>query len=290
MFFDNFNQTHQAGPLLEETHYYPFGLTMGGVSSKAAGALENDKKYNSIELNEDLGLGTYDAFYRTLDPQIGRWWQIDPRCEPHEDEDELSLESLTPYNSMGNEPIRHSDPKGDIFGIDNLIGAAVGALIDYGSQVASNFADGKSFKQSFTQVDGASIAKSAVIGLVTSGVANVAGKVMTKAGSAIVAKLEPAAGKLAQSNVVSKVSQVGSKIIKETGVKLSKVEKSLEKVKVGDKFTKITETKPGIGPGQSRAVYERVKNADGTVIRNTKTSYDRANKVQNIKPKELPKN
>lgn len=112
----------------------------------------------------------------------------------------------------------------------------------------------------------------------------------TKAGSAIVAKLEPAAAKLAQSNVVSKVSQVGSKIIKETGVKLSKVEKSLEKVKVGDKFTKITETKPGIGPGQSRAVYERVKNADGTVIRNTKTSYDRANKVQNIKPKELPKN
>lgn len=189
---------------------------------------------------------------------------------------------------MGNNPIKYSDPKGDLFGIDNLIGAVIGATIEYGSQVASNLSQGKFLKQSLTQVDGGAIGKAAVVGLVTSGVANIAGKVMTKAGSAVVSKLQPAIAKMAQSNVVNKVTKVGKEIIKESGVKLSKVEKSIEKVKVGDKFTKITETKPGIGPGQSRAVYERVKNAEGTVIRNTKTSYDRANKVQNIKPKELP--
>ncbi|MBS1667831.1 MAG: hypothetical protein JST58_10685, partial [Bacteroidetes bacterium] len=39
-------------------------------------------------------------------------------------------ESLSPYTSMGNDPIKHNDPNGDIFGIDNIIGAAVGAVLE----------------------------------------------------------------------------------------------------------------------------------------------------------------
>lgn len=306
VFFDNFQVAHSRGPLLEENHYYPFGLTMAGISSKAAGKLENKYKYNKgselqhQEFSDGSGLEWYDTHFRNLDVQLGRWNQIDPKCEvainPSVEEDDNiedeskvgGIEHMSPYVSMGNNPIRHNDPDGDIFGIDNLIGAAVGALIDYGTQVVTNFADGKSFKESFTQVDGSSIVKSAVIGLVTSGVANLAGKVMAKAGTTIATKLEPAVAKLVQSNVVSRVAKIGKEIIKDSGVKLSKVEKTLDKVKIGDKFTKIIETKPGIGPGQSKAVYERVKNAEGTVIRNTKTSFDRANKIQNIKPKELP--
>ncbi|MBT9484331.1 RHS repeat-associated core domain-containing protein, partial [Sediminibacterium sp.] len=103
---DNFNLTHQAGPLLEETHYYPFGLTMGGISSKALNNTpENKFKYNNIELNEDLGLNTYDAFFRNLDPQIGRWWQIDPKVE--------NMEAWSPFVSNFNSPFRFSDPLGD---------------------------------------------------------------------------------------------------------------------------------------------------------------------------------
>lgn len=105
VYFDNFMLTHLRGQILEATNYYPFGLTVAGISSKAAGGLENKYKYNRIEFDEDLGLDTYEAFYRNLDPQIGRFWQSDPQLE--------NLDSYSPYKSMGNNPILNCDPLGN---------------------------------------------------------------------------------------------------------------------------------------------------------------------------------
>ncbi len=190
MFFDNVQVTNICGPLLEETHYYPFGLTMAGISSKTIGKLENKHKFNGIELNEDLGLNTYDAFFRSLDPQIGRWWQIDPECdisirsknsnEDDDEEDETDLESLTPYNSMGNNPIKYSDPKGDIFGINNLIGAVVGAVVDYGVQVATNYANGNSNPWT-RNINLTSVGTAFVAGAITSGGSAVKGGIKVSA-------------------------------------------------------------------------------------------------------------
>ncbi len=105
VFFDNLQVIHDRGPIVEETHYYPFGLTMAGISSKAAGSLANKKKYNGIEFENDLDLNTYDAFFRELDPQIGRWWQIDPKTE--------DMEQWSPYVSNYDNPITYTDPLGD---------------------------------------------------------------------------------------------------------------------------------------------------------------------------------
>ncbi|OQP38895.1 hypothetical protein A4H97_19520 [Niastella yeongjuensis] len=107
VFFDDLSVTHHTGPLLEETHYYPFGLTMAGISSKALmpNYAENKKQFNGIEHTTDLDINQYDAFYRTLDPQIGRFLQIDPKIE--------SAEAWSPYTAMLNNPILHADPLGD---------------------------------------------------------------------------------------------------------------------------------------------------------------------------------
>ncbi|WP_298731628.1 DUF6443 domain-containing protein [uncultured Chitinophaga sp.] len=108
VFFDNITLGVAQGPLLEETHYYPFGLTMAGISSNALKGTnypENRRKYNGIEHTTDFDLNQYDAFFRNLDPQIGRWWQVDPKSEYFED--------VTPYNHVLNNPITMSDPYGD---------------------------------------------------------------------------------------------------------------------------------------------------------------------------------
>ncbi len=94
---------HKRGPLLEETAYYPFGLTMAGISSKDLGGIENKKKYNGYELNSDFDINLYESFYRSHDPQLGRFWQIDPKPTDFE----------SPFAAMGNNPIVHNDLFGD---------------------------------------------------------------------------------------------------------------------------------------------------------------------------------
>ncbi len=125
VFFDNLSVQFRSGPVLEENHYYPFGLTMAGISDKAVkfNYAENFKRYNGIEYDSAFGLDDYEAFYRNLDPQIGRWWQIDPKCEMSinpdveamtEDQDYVEgLESISPYASMNDDPAKYKDPKGD---------------------------------------------------------------------------------------------------------------------------------------------------------------------------------
>lgn len=112
VYFDNLQVVHTRGPVLEETHYYPFGLTMNGISSKALnfGVSENKFKFNdgtefgNKEFSDGSGLDIYETPFRGYDPQIGRFMQIDAMADDFVD--------WSPYNFALNNPISFNDPTG----------------------------------------------------------------------------------------------------------------------------------------------------------------------------------
>src|SRR5699024_961206 len=108
--------------ILEENHYYPFGLTHSGYNSNhqifsfednieidlvpvtpnAADAYRY--KYNGKEFQDELSLNVYDYGARIYTPDAPRFWQMDPLAEVQPNK--------TSYHFVSNNPINRVDPTG----------------------------------------------------------------------------------------------------------------------------------------------------------------------------------
>jgi RHS repeat-associated protein len=109
VYFDNLQVSNKHGRIIEENHYYAYGLKIAGLSSKkmqdpAEGHLTNKNLYNDKELIDDADLNWYDYGFRSYDAQIGRFTQLDPLTH--------SFPELTPFQYAGCEPIANVDLDG----------------------------------------------------------------------------------------------------------------------------------------------------------------------------------
>ena len=111
VYFDNFKVQIAAGNLIEENHYYAYGLKIAAISSVklgdgGEGGLQNNYQYQGAYSEMDADIGWNDFALRNYDPQRGQWVQQDPYQQ-----------YASPYVGMGNDPINLNDPSGGIAGI-----------------------------------------------------------------------------------------------------------------------------------------------------------------------------
>lgn len=79
---------------------------MAGISSKSLSntPLNRYKFNNGTEINEKFDINLYETIFRTLDPQLGKFWQIDPLAD--------AAYEYSPFAYGNNNPIIFSDPLG----------------------------------------------------------------------------------------------------------------------------------------------------------------------------------
>ncbi len=109
LYFDNLQVAHARGRIVEENHYYAYGLRIAGISSRKLpdaneGHIMNRDLYNDKELIDDADLNWYDYGFRNYDPQIGRFPQLDPLTHDYP--------YYTPFQYAGCEPIANIDIDG----------------------------------------------------------------------------------------------------------------------------------------------------------------------------------
>jgi RHS repeat-associated protein len=137
VFFDNLSAQHKQGPVLEENHYYPFGLSQAGISDKAIKTQYAENKYRydggselqSKEFSDGSGLELYEATFRSYDPQLGRFFQLDPMADVYH--------TVSPYAFAMDNPVSGSDPTGAAPIPDPGAGSGIGQLNDILNAFAS---------------------------------------------------------------------------------------------------------------------------------------------------------
>ncbi len=105
----------QEGSIVQREYYYPFGMTVPHIEYDG----KHPYRYNGKELDQMHRLDLYDYSARYYDQAIGRFTTVDPLAEKYY--------SWSPYNYVGNNPIRRVDPDGKDW-IDRIMGVGMGVV------------------------------------------------------------------------------------------------------------------------------------------------------------------
>jgi len=108
--------------LLEESRYYPYGMKLRPYRSYqtedipfAFNGAEELQAFDNLHITQ----------FRTMGPETALWGQVDPKAE--------AMYGMSPYSSMGGNPISYADPQGDlpflaVVGIGAILGGQINAI------------------------------------------------------------------------------------------------------------------------------------------------------------------
>lgn len=136
--WDNIRVEHYKGKVVEENHYYPFGVTVNIANNNP---VSNRYLFETNRLEKNNNLNIYDFNARTYNPQLGSFWSLDPMEQYH-----------SGYVFCGSNPISLTDRSGlesdyfSNFGAGSSFDAAIGAL--YGGMGVSGSRGGLGFTMS----------------------------------------------------------------------------------------------------------------------------------------------
>jgi len=134
---------NEEGIVSQQNAYYPFGMRMAMANS--LGDASQKYLYNGKEKQDETEWLDYGA--RMYDAGLGRFMTVDPLAERYHFQ--------TPFAYATNDPIKYIDKNGEM--PQWIVGAVVGAAVDYGLQVVGNVATGGLNLSAFTDINGGSI-------------------------------------------------------------------------------------------------------------------------------------
>jgi len=277
------------------------------------------QKFTQKERDNETGLDYFLARYYSStqgrftspDEFKGGPEELFEDVDPHDPlfyADVAEPQSLNKYHYCLNNPLRYIDPNGHQTTTADRVKQAAATVVEFSGGVmqgaVSSFTFGRVGAPSPSDSRTNRIGQ--VVGTVAEGAA---GLVVAGPGSGAITL--DSGGVAAVTGVSEATVAVGATMTIGSVVNLAKIattpmqrntsgdsstsnEPSSKKSKVepsdtsrslgGGKFTEKRTTRPGNGPGQSRAEYVRTRNSEGKVIRTYKDSYDRANRFQSRKP------
>ncbi|HRP30842.1 MAG TPA: RHS repeat-associated core domain-containing protein, partial [Agriterribacter sp.] len=131
VYFDNFTVSYTRGRIIEENHYYAYGLKIAAISSRKLGdvnegSLKNQYQWQGdySEFDDDLNWNEFNL--RSYDPQTGRFLQQDPYDQ-----------FASGYVGMGSDPVNLTDPSGG-FSVPGAVIGGVAGFIAGGAYALAN--------------------------------------------------------------------------------------------------------------------------------------------------------
>ena len=112
----------RTNTLEQRTDYYPYGLPHASISSEAAGAEVNRRKFGGKELMSDHGYNSYDFAARHQNPAFPHFTTPDPLLEKYY--------PISPFAYCAGDPINLIDPTGMDFWYINLMGEVINRIED----------------------------------------------------------------------------------------------------------------------------------------------------------------